>query len=115
MSRRQPGCREAGQCSGDFGCPEAGSVDHQCPEAQALAAADLEDEARRRQRSAAQRALQGEHGAVAFGVAEQRQHQAVAVDDAGGGREERRGAREFRFERLRFSSAQPAQAVTPLE
>jgi len=54
----------------DFARPEAGGVDHHVrPEAQALAAAAFEDDARAFDRSTAQRAVQDQRRAGAFGVA----------------------------------------------
>jgi hypothetical protein len=78
------------------------AVDHRVGEQRGgRLAADLELDALRRGRRAQRGRLQRKHRAGGLRVAEQRQHQAMAVDDAGGRRQQRARASQLRLQRQR--------------
>ena len=92
------------------GRPEARRVDDRA--AHQLAgrlAADLQHVPIDTQRPAEQRRLQRDPGAGRLQIAPQGEHQRVAVDDAGGGRQQCAGAVERGFEGDRVGRGQPAQ------
>ena len=57
------------------------------------------------------RAVEGEHRAAVLGIALQRQHVGMAVDDAGGGRQQRGRAVQVGFHRHRLGGAQQPHAL----
>ena len=77
-------------------------------------AADLELDAVRPGPGAQQRRVEGAGGAGGFRVALQRQHEGVAVDDAGGGRQQRRVAAQRRLHRARGLAGEDCMSSTPL-
>ena len=78
---------EAFDARGNVAGEQAGGVDQQARrELHRLGAADAHVEAVARHRRAVERAVKREHRAAVFGVALQREHEGVAVDDAGRGR-----------------------------
>ena len=91
---------------------QAGGVD-QRPGAHGhrLGAADLDLDAGFRRAALLHRAMEGEHRAVFLGIALQGQHVAVAVDDAGGGRQQRRGAMQVGLQPGRRIAAQELHAL----
>jgi hypothetical protein len=91
---------------------QAGRV-HQLPRADAhrLGAAHVDVEAAGHHRHVLHRAVEGEHRAARLGVALQRQHQAVAVDDAGGRRVQRRHAAQRGLHRARRGAVQQHRVV----
>ena len=93
-------------------CRPARVDDQPAAQLHRLGAADLElDAAASATRRLRHRAVEGEHRAVALGVALQGQHVGVAVDDAGGGREQRRRAVQVGLHRDRLGGAQEAHAL----
>ena len=65
--------------------------------------------------AAQHRGVEDEDGAGILGIALQRQHIGMAVDDAGRGREQRRGAVQRRLQRQRLvPRQQPVRSGTPL-
>ena len=91
---------------------QAGAVDHGAgQEGDRLGAADLELDAVSGDPAALDRRIEREQRAMVLGIALQREHQAVAVDDAGGRREQRRGAEHLGLQRRDGSRLQPLQVV----
>jgi hypothetical protein len=89
---------------------EPGGVD-QPSRLQLVAAGEKHTPAAVGRRRAFDAAGQRERGAGALGVAEQRRHQPVAVDDARRGRQQRRAALEFRLECTRLGARQRNQFI----
>ncbi len=91
---------------------QAGRIDQQAAtQVHRLGSADLDLDAAIHDAAALHRTVEGEHGAVAFGIALQRQHVGMAVDDAGAGREQRGRAVQIGLHRHRFGGAQEAHAL----
>ena len=91
---------------------QAGAVDYAAGvELHRFVAADLEHESVVHALRAPHRAEQRQHRTMRFGVALQREHQAMAVDDAGGRRKHRRRAMQRGLQRGRLGGAQPGQVV----
>ena len=91
---------------------QAGAVDHAARmQSQRLVATHLEFEAVADALQSLQRAAQRQHRTIGFGIALQREHQAVAVDDAGRRRQHRSRAVQRRFQRDRLCGTQPGQIV----
>ena len=74
-------------------------------------AADAQHEAAVARGRTFDRRTQDHRAAGVLEIALERQHEGVAVDDAGDGREQRRLAPECRLELARLGTAQPAQAA----
>ena len=86
------------------GAPEPGGIDQEVgSRAHRLVAADVELETRRRP-ARQQRRVEREQRAGVLGVALQRQHEGMAVDDAGRRRQQRRA---------QFSAGSSARAASP--
>ncbi len=100
----------------DFLCEsggvQAGRVhDQAATQVHRLGPADLDLDAAARDPALLHRAVEGQHGAALLGIALQRQHVGVAVDDPGAGRQQRRGAVEVGFHLPRFAGAQQPHAL----
>jgi hypothetical protein len=110
VQRRHPFGRHALDARGDRLRTQAGGVHHRAAHhARLLGAAHVEHDAVRGRARGQHAAVQCERGARAFRIAQVRQHQRVAVDDAGRGRMQRAHARHLGFHLARLGRADEAQ------
>ncbi len=115
VGRRHVRGREAGERGGDPLRVKPARVHHRPgADAERLVAAGRDLDAVVAHRAAGDRALEGDHRAVRLRVALQREHEGVAVDHPGRGREVGRHATQLRLERARLGGGERPQVGHPV-
>ena len=103
--------RHAGDCTGHRWRRQARRIDEQpALQRHRVFATDLDLEAVLYDAGAQQRRMKGERAARVLDLAAHGQHESVAVDNAGGGRQQGAGAAQGGLQRLRFGGGQHLHA-----